>query len=164
MLVGRFCLSVNRSQRLPYWRFFYHLVWATQSRLPLIGDQEETLIRRSLELTIVDLDLIPHAVGTMPDHVHVVVSIPPKIAVAEVLKRMKGASSHAVNQAERLPDSSRFGWQSEYGALTFGEKALASVINYVRHQAERHATNKTWPQLERIEPERSTPPAALARR
>jgi REP element-mobilizing transposase RayT len=144
---------------MPYWRLLYRLVWSTRGREPLISAAEEATIRRSLELTVSDLDLIPHAIGIMPNHLHVAVSIPPKIAVAEAVKRLKGASAHAVNKAavmiptEDGQPPATFGWQGEYGALSFGDSALRDVIDYVAHQAERHAQGRLWPKLERVGPE-----------
>src|SRR5262249_36542833 len=129
----------------------YHLVWATKQREPLIGSMEEATIRRSFELTIGDLDLDPHAIGMMPDHVHVVVSIPPKIAVAEAVKRLKGASANAVNGRSPRTDLSTFSWQPDYGALSFGDDALARVVDYVDHQSERHAASRLWAKLEQAD-------------
>jgi putative transposase len=126
------------------------VVWATKDRRPTIGDIEEIELRRSLELTIADLDLVPHAIGFMPDHVHLAISIPPKVPVAEAVRRLKGASSHAVNQAAQPSSGSAFAWQPEYGALTFGEKALSGVVAYVNEQRERHAGRTLWPPLERM--------------
>jgi putative transposase len=138
---------------MPYWRLFYHLTWATRDREPLIGQAEEAVIRRSMDLTFADLDLIPHAVGFMPEHVHVAVSIPPKVALAEAVKRLKGASAHAVNKAAGNGPRSTFGWQAEYGALSFGDNALPRVVAYVERQAEHHAAGKLWAKLERCEGE-----------
>jgi putative transposase len=138
---------------MPYWRTFYHLVWGTKAREPLIGEDEEGVIRYSMKTTLDELDVIPHAVGFMPDHVHVAVSIPPKVAVAVLVKRLKGASAHAVNHADGRSDTGRFGWQAEYGVLTFGEKALPDVIAYVNNQRTRHANRRTWPPLERHDPD-----------
>jgi putative transposase len=97
------------------WRFFYHVVWATKNREPAIGELEETEIRRPLVMTAEDLDLIPHAIGMMPDHVHFAVSIPPQLPVADVVRRLKGGSSHAVNEARGMTYP-RFWWQPDYGA------------------------------------------------
>ena len=63
-----------------YWRLFYHLVWSTKKREPSISQDLETVISRSFDLTCDDLELIVHARGFMPDHVHIAVSIPPKVA------------------------------------------------------------------------------------
>jgi putative transposase len=133
---------------MAYWRAFYHLVWATKDRESSIGDDEERLIGRSFKLTLEDLDIVPHAVGFMPDHVHLAVSIPPRLAVSEVVRRLKGGSSHAMNH-RRTNDLKPFAWQSEYGVLTFGERALPDVADYVRNQKQRHASSTTNRVLER---------------
>ena len=132
-----------------YWRFFVHLIWATKGREPLIDDAEEALIRRSWKRTMNDMQIIPHAIGVMPDHVHLVLSVPPKIAIADLIHRLKGASSHAVNHVDTVHSSKVFGWQTEYGGLTIGEGSLSRVIAYVENQRDHHARNNLWPTLER---------------
>ena len=133
---------------VPYWRLHYHLVWATLKRKSLIWDDQEQAISRSFQLTCGDMGLICHAVGIMPDHVHMAVSIPPRHSISEVMKRLKGASSHAV----RATDPS-FTWQSEYGALSFDDRALSSVCDDVERHHEHHAAGTTISRLERIESE-----------
>lgn len=135
---------------MSFWRLFYHIVWATRGRHPLIGEKEEAIIRRSLEATFNELDVIPHAVGMMPDHIHIAVSNPPKVSVADLVRRAKGASSHALNHADDRTTEPTFACQSEYGAVSFGEKALPDVINCINNQKERHAEKRLWPTLERL--------------
>jgi len=79
-----------------------------------------------------------YAIGFMPDHVHVAVSIPPSLAIADVVGRLKGASSHAVNQEHP------FAWQAEYGVLSSGEKSLPDVVAYAENQKARHAESRLW--------------------
>ena len=136
---------------VPYWRLFYHLVWATKQRQPLMGEAEERAITRAVMAKIAELELMARAIGLMPDHVHVIVGIPPKLAVADVVKRLKGASSHAVNTlpAWRVREPG-FAWQAEYGAHSVGERGLSTAIAYVLDQKERHAARAIYPSLERI--------------
>jgi putative transposase len=133
---------------------FFHIVWSTKDRHPFIGDLEQEIISESLKLTLTELDVIPHAIGYMPDHVHVVVSIPPKVAVADLVRRMKGASSRALNSDRRRLDQPTFRWQDEYGVVTFGEKALPQVLNYVLNQGTIHANRQTWATMERTTEDR----------
>jgi REP-associated tyrosine transposase len=63
---------------VPYWRLHYHLVWATHRREPLISESAEQVIRRSFELTCGNMGLFSHAVGVMPEHIHVALSVPPR--------------------------------------------------------------------------------------
>jgi putative transposase len=119
----------------------------------LIGAAEEAAIRGSLSRTFTELKVIPHEVGIVQDHMHVAVSVPPALAVSDVVKRLKGASSHALNQACSFEDDRKFRWQSEYGAITFGERSLPMVVDYLQKQREHHTQLTTLPQFERIESE-----------
>lgn len=83
------------------------------------------------------------AIGGIEDHVHVVASVPPIIAVAQFIGKVKGHSSH---QAGRITS---FRWQTEYGAYTVGRKQLEKVIAYVRNQKQHHADGTTIAMLER---------------
>ncbi len=47
-----------------------------------------------------ELGLIIHAAGNVEDHVHVVVSIPPKLSVADCVRHLKGASAYAISRME----------------------------------------------------------------
>jgi putative transposase len=134
---------------VPYWRLFYHLVWTTQGRVPVLDEERARLVARSLRSSGADQNAIVHAIGIMPDHVHVAASIPPSIAVSTFVGRLKGAASHAVNAASRDPGAS-FAWQAEYGALSFGERALPDVVAYVENQRSRHAEQRLWDTLELV--------------
>src|SRR6476469_5492433 len=120
---------------MPYWWLFYHLVWATKHREPWIGAPEAAAIKRSVMMTIGDLELLVRAVGFMPDHMHLIVGIPPKLAVAEVIKRFKGSSSRAVNTLPAWRSRELgFAWQAEYGAHSVGERGLQTAIDDVLNQ------------------------------
>jgi putative transposase len=136
---------------MPYWRLYYHLVWATRGREPLIEEREERIIRRSIQASLDKMRVIPHAVGVMPDHVHIAASIPPSVLVADVVKHVKGASTHAVNHDESNSTEQPFAWQGEYGVLSFSERALPDVVAYVNNQREHHVNGKLWPGMERID-------------
>lgn len=133
---------------MAYWRLHYHLVWATYQRLPLITEPVEHQIYGTLLGKAKELGIIIHAIGSVQDHVHLAVSIPPKLAVADCLKHFKGASSRYVNQQAESDGS--FKWQEGYGALTFGERALTDVVAYVHNQKEHHRQGSTRALFERM--------------
>lgn len=85
----------------------------------------------------------------MNDHVHIAVSIPPKIALAKFIGEVKGHSSHFVNHVIK-PDF-EFYWQTEYGALSFGERNLSSVVGYIHKQKERHAKGALIELMEKMD-------------
>lgn len=119
---------------MPYTRLFYHLIWATKNRQPLITPVTETALFRYLEQKARELECELFATNGWEDHIHLVLEIPAKFSVAEVIQRLKGASSH------EFPD---LYWQRGYGALTISEHNLTVVIDYVRQQKERHIRQTT---------------------
>ena len=133
---------------MPYWRLFYHLVWATRERAPLIDEVVARVVERSIRASCDEPGIRLHALGMMPDHVHVAVSLPPRIALAMFVGQMKGRATHEVNGSDRRPGRAPFAWQNEYGALSFGERALPDVVAYVRNQREHHGANRPWTPLE----------------
>ncbi len=118
---------------MAYWRLLYHLVWATYEREPLITPERESFLCRILGGKASELGVFVHAIGNTCDHVHLVVGIPPKLAVSECLRQLKGASSHALNRHD-----APFRWQEGYGALTLCDEILPTVIAYVRNQKRQH--------------------------
>jgi REP element-mobilizing transposase RayT len=85
------------------------------------------------------------------DHAHIVVSIPPKIAVADCVRHLKGASAYAINRMDE--SDGQLKWQAGYGALTVGERSLETVMEYAARQKEHHKNGTTINVYERIDEE-----------
>ena len=79
---------------MSFWRLYYHLIWATYQREPLLMDDVERQAYGAILNKAKDLDCIVHAIGGVDDHLHLALSIPPKQAVAEVIRQLKGASAY----------------------------------------------------------------------
>jgi putative transposase len=125
---------------MPYWRLLYHVVRGTKNRVPLIDRAWEQDLHGYLWGKATALGRIPHAIGGISNHIHIAISIPPKLAVATTIGRLKGASSHHVN--EKYADGS-FLWQAEYGVSSFSEKALPAIVDYI-HNQKKHHEDKTF--------------------
>jgi len=132
---------------MAYWRLHYHLIWATDERRPIIDTAHIDVLHRALYGKAKELALIVHAVGGMADHIHFVASVPPKLALAECVGKLKGASSHAVNLGR--DGAAAFRWQAGYGALSVGGRSLPDVIAYVRDQVRHHQGGSTISVYER---------------
>jgi REP-associated tyrosine transposase len=121
---------------MPYWRLFYHIVWGTKNRLELIDPAWEKDLHGYIWGKATALECLPHAIGGISDHIHVAISIPPKLSVATLIGQLKGVSSHHVNKTYA---DGPFMWQTEYGVFSFSEKALPSIVNYINNQKQHHA-------------------------
>ena len=134
---------------MTYWRLHYHLIWSTFEREPSITPEREKMFYGVLYNKAKELGVKIHAAGNVEDHVHVVASIPPKLAVADCVRQLKGASSYAINHMDG--SDGKFKWQEGYGALSIGERSLETVKEYAAKQKEHHSENKINEVYERIE-------------
>jgi len=73
----------------------------------------------------------------MPDHLHLLVSLPPTIAISTFVGQVKGATAHEINSTvgEKM-----IIWQEGYGALTLRGSDLEKVARYVNNQPKIHAS------------------------
>jgi putative transposase len=135
------------------WRTYYHFVWATRDRLPLITVDREPVLYEYIAQKTQLIESQLHAIGGMPDHVHLVVSIPPKSSIAEFVKQIKGSSAHYLNHGGGhvlTGDHCRFTWQREYGVFTLGSQQLDRAIKYVNNQQQHHQNSTIIKMLEAI--------------
>ena len=138
------------------WRLYYHLIWATKERQPLIAPTIETDLYNYIIGKSDSLGCIVHAVNGVADHIHLVVSIPPTLSIAEFVKVIKGSSSHYLNHDLAKSDD-KFGWQAGYGVFSCGRKQLEQAVTYVRDQKTHHTQNTTIAPLEQLSHENNPP-------
>lgn len=137
---------------MSFWKNYYHLVWGTKYRQHCINDEMQAFIFATIQrLSDEALGSKIFAINGLPDHIHVAVAIPPRIAVSDWVKRVKGASSHAINK--QFPNEATFAWQIKFGSSTFGFKQMSFVTSYIERQKEHHAQNTTYWYLERTNDE-----------
>ena len=72
----------------------------------------------------------------VPDHIHLLISIPATMAVAKAVQLVKGGSSKWIH--DTFPDLRRFAWQEGYGAFSISISGTASTITYIQDQEELH--------------------------
>lgn len=133
---------------MAFWRLYYHLFWATKERQSLIIPEREPKLYSYIIGKADSLGFIIHAIGGIEDHIHLVTSIPPSLAIAEFVKHIKGSSAHRFNQ-DSPPTSAKFGWQRGYGVFSLGGKQLDEAIAYVSNQKQHHSQGTAIASLER---------------
>ena len=134
---------------MPFYQLYYHLVWITKHRAPLITAEIEPIIYNYLRFKALNLGGIVYALNGIADHVHMVVHIPPKIAVAKFIGQIKGVTSTRFNKEHK--EFPKFFWQTEYAAFSFDKKRLPYIIRYVENQKIHHREQTLIPILEKAE-------------
>ena len=136
------------------WRCHYHVVFAPKYRRQVIyGKIKEDIgkIIRQLcdqkEIEIIEAELCP-------DHIHMLISIPPKYSVAQIMGYIKGKSSlmifegHA-NMKYKYVNRHFCGWV--YYVDTVGRNKKA-IQEYIRNQLQEDIANDQISLKEYIDP------------
>ena len=132
--------------RAPFTQLYLHCVWATWDRLPLVTPKIEQVVYASILDKCRELKCEALAIGGMPDHVHLLVRLHTTVAVADLLKEVKGASSHLITH--QVAPGEFFKWQGAYGAFTVSKDNVPDVKAYVERQKEHHAASYLWGEWE----------------
>ena len=119
-----------------YARLYYHIVFSTKNREPLIRNSLKPELHKYLGGLVRDMKGILLEVGGMADHVHLVVKLRPDTSVSDVVKYIKANSSGWVKG--RGDQQGDFYWQRGYAAFTVSESQLPAVREYVVNQEAHH--------------------------
>jgi putative transposase len=122
---------------MPKNKLFYHYVWSTKYRKPLLNLEIRKVIIKSIIAKSIELGSIVLAVNGIEDHIHLLVSAPPAIAPSTLVGQIKGVSSHLV----RRLGWTDFSWQGEYGVKTVSEQEVPKVMQYIHNQEKHHTSS-----------------------
>ena len=132
----------------PYHQLYVHCVWSTHhSRIRITPEIQEVLYpflenkAKKFKCTIL-------CMGGIEDHIHIALRLCPARAVSDIVGKLKGSSTYFLNK--ELQITTDFDWQDGYGALTFAQRDLKSIVMYIQNQKERHATGKLNSRMEYI--------------
>jgi REP element-mobilizing transposase RayT len=144
-------LSVYREENMPisYNQVYIHLIWGTWDRLPLISPLIEPRLYAALAEKCREHKCVPLAIGGIENHVHLLVKQYSTISVADLVKELKGSSSHLITH-EIIPGEF-FKWQGSYGAISVNPDDISVVEAYILHQKQHHRENSLRIQWERVE-------------
>ncbi len=134
-----------------FYELIYHFVWATKNREPYLTPTVEQRLIPYIGTKCNELGYTLHAVNGAENHLHILLSLTPTTVVADVVKNLKGASSHYINHESGLDE--KLYWQDGYGVLTMRKVEIPKVTQYIANQKQHHRTGKLSEILERIVPE-----------
>lgn len=134
-----------------YHKLYYHAIWRTYRSEPSITPDIEKVLFPFLKNKAKRFKCYIFEVNGTKDHVHVAMSIPPTVAVSDILGKLKGSSSYFLNKELQITDD--FSWQDGFGVLSFAEKDLPRIVEYIWNQKLHHRGDTLNKQMERVEGE-----------
>ncbi len=120
----------------------YHIVWITKYRYAVLEGAVRARIREIIRQVCDELGVTIVKGVLSRDHVHMFVSIPPQLAVSDVVRRMKGRSSHKVQRefpALKKRYWGRHFWARGYFCTTSGNVTDDVILQYI----EQHGGKPT---------------------
>ena len=119
----------------------YHIVFCTKYRYRVLTGQVAIRAREVIRevCTANYIDIISG--GLSPDHLHLLLSIPPSISISKALQYIKGKTSRKLLQEFDVLRKRYWGqhlWARGYFAVTVGNVNEEEVQRYIEEQEAHH--------------------------
>ena len=128
----------------------YHLIWVTKYRKPIFTTDEKRQAMKDLLTKVAQLNEIQiDTMEVMPDHIHLLVTFPPRLSITTVMKALKGGSARL--WFKQWPDTKQLLWgghlwSRSYYVGTVGNMSKAVIDHYIHQQRSSKASSGRKPQ------------------
>ena len=121
---------------MSYTNLVYHIVVRTYRSIPAIHEEHERELYAYIMGFVNNHKGKLYRIGGMPDHIHMLLSIPPDVAVSEFVRKMKFATGGWLKKSHLFPLFE--GWGEGYAAFTYSKDQIPVVKQYIMNQKEHH--------------------------
>lgn len=111
-------------------RIEYHIVFCPKWRESCMIDKTGTMTYKALLMACTRNGVIVRSLNVMPDHVHLICSIPPHTAVSDAIGCIKSGSSYAL------------GWHDYYGKRSWSRGYFCSTIGIDNDLVRRYVNTQ----------------------
>jgi len=119
-------------------RLFYHIVWTTRGRQPVLDRPAAEFLARYLRAVARQERSRILSLGIVSTHVHVLVTAETMTVLPRLVQRFKGGSSVLINREGHTSRNVPVRWEKGYAIHTVGWRGLAAARAYIESQATRH--------------------------
>jgi len=126
----------HHSRMSTYTQIVYHIVFATKHREPVLDKPRRDELYRLVWGCLQKRHCHLYRIGGIEDHIHILTSLHPTIALANLIKEIKTSSSAWIKGQNVFPHFNH--WQDGYGAFTHRDEDRQGLIEYIRNQEEHH--------------------------
>lgn len=119
-----------------YTQIIYQIVFGTKNHETIMTESGQERLYRIIWGILKNKKCHLYRIGGVEDHLHIVTHVHPSVAVANLVKDIKLATSTLI-KSENIFSNFK-GWQVGYGAFTYSIEAKNNLIEYVKNQKEHH--------------------------
>jgi REP element-mobilizing transposase RayT len=124
-----------------YTQIYLHVIFSVKGRQNLIQKNWMEELHKYICGIVKVKEQKIYAIGGVADHIHLLVSIKPNIALSDLVRDIKANSSKWINEKGFV--KGKFQWQEGFGAFSYAQSQLDTVIAYINNQ-EQHHLKKTF--------------------
>jgi REP element-mobilizing transposase RayT len=124
-----------------YTQIYLHIVFSVKGRQNLIQKKWKDELYKYICGIVNGKEQKVYAIGGISDHIHILVSIKPNIAISDLVRDIKANSSKWINEKGYV--IGKFQWQEGFGAFSSAQSQLDTIIAYINNQ-EQHHQKKTF--------------------
>jgi len=114
----------------------YQLVFGTKYRRKNMTKKNRHIVYGKMYFTLKRFGCHVYRINGVADHVHIVMSVPPKVCISDVIREVKSTSSLLIRQKNLFEDW--VGWQRGYFLASYSAEARHALIEYVKRQEIHH--------------------------
>ena len=115
-----------------FYKLWIHSVFTTKHRQKIITLDLEEVLYPFLYNEFSQLGCKLKIVNGLSDHIHCLFMLNANKSYSEVMKQIKGASSHYINQHNFIFE--KFAWQKGYAAFSVSDFSVDAVYKYIKMQ------------------------------
>lgn len=119
-----------------YTQILYQIVFSTKEREPTLDKENRAVLFKYIWGILNNNHCHLYRLNGVEDHLHIITHLHPSVALAELVKDIKLASSGYIKSNKLFKNF--MGWQNGYGAFTYSIKEKERLIDYVKNQEEHH--------------------------
>ena len=115
---------------------YIHLVFHTKYNSVTIREEDLPALFAYVDGIIVNKKSMVIQIGGVPNHIHILCTLPRTVSMADFVEDIKKCSSRWIKTLN--PYYSQFAWQGGYGIFSVSASAVEKVKRYVMNQKEHH--------------------------
>lgn len=131
---------------MPFSELFYHIVFGIESK-DRLHNVTAKLVSTKLVEEVAAIGGKALATKLMPDHVHILLAMPPVASPDDIVEVLKERTSELV---EGMGRDEKLKWAHGYGVVSVSKSHVDIVKKYISSQEKRHAENKLNETLEKF--------------
>ncbi|HQW44837.1 MAG: transposase [Saprospiraceae bacterium] len=124
-----------------YTQILYQIVYSTKGREKTLEAENRKELYKYIWGILKNNNCHLYQIGGIEDHIHIITHLHLSIALANLVKDIKLASSDFIKKENLF--SNFGGWQDGYAAFTYSIEAKENLIRYVKNHVEHHKTKTT---------------------